>query len=123
MGICTYAPLVSKDTRPTWAEFLDSVDYVVKLVGPDHVGLGTDFNLWTKEEHAAWVKVNPNLLAQGPQSGWTWRNIFVNDQGVVEYSQVFQITEGLIARGYTDQDIKKILGLNFLRVFREVWGK
>jgi len=29
----------------------------------------------------------------------------------------------MIARGYSDEDIKKILGLNFLRVFKEVWGK
>ena len=123
MGICAYAPLVTKDTRPTWAEFLDLIDYVVKLVGPDHVGLGLDFSLWTQEEYEAWVKDNLNLVPQGPQYGWTWRAIFVNDQGLAEYSQVFQITEGLIARGYSDQDIKKILGLNLLRVYKEVWGK
>lgn len=121
MGIVTYAPFVAKNSRPTWTEYLDLMDYVVKLVGPDHVGIGTDFSLWTKEEYDAWCEANPNLVPQGPQDGWTWRNIFVNDQGLVEYSQVFQITEGLIARGYSDQDIKKILGLNFLRVFKEVW--
>lgn len=123
MGMVTYAPFVTKDARPTWAEFLDIIDYVVELVGPDYVGIGTDFSLWNKEEYETWLKANPNLVPQGPQGGWTWRNIFVNDQGLVEYSQVFQITEGLIARDYSDQDIKKILGLNFLRVFKEVWEK
>lgn len=123
IGIVTYAPLVCKGTRPTWAQFLDLLGYVVKLVGPDHVGLGTDFSLWSRDEFQEWVNVNPNLFPQGPEGGWTWRNIFVNDQGAVEYRQVFQITEGLIARGYSDDDIKKILGLNFLRVFKEVWGK
>ena len=122
IGICTYMPLLTKDTRPTWTDFLNCIDYVVKLVGVDYVGIGTDFSLWTKEEYEVWLRVNPNLLPAGPQHGWLWRNIFVNDQGSVEYNQVFQITEGLIARGYSDQDIKKILGLNFLRVFKEVCG-
>ena len=123
MGIVTYAPLVCKGTRPTWAEYLDLLDYALKLVGPDPVGLGTYFSLWSREEYQTWVAANPNLLPQGPEGGWTWRNIFVNDQGVLEYHQVFRITEGMIARGYSDQDIKKILGLNFLRVFNQVWGK
>jgi len=123
MGIVTYAPLVAKDTRPTWAEFLDLIDYVVKLVGTDNVGIGTDFCLWTKEGWDRWCEDNPKNLPQGPQGGWTWRNILVNDQGLIEFNQLFQITEGLITRGYSDQDIKKILGLNFLRVFKEVWGK
>lgn len=122
IGIVTFASLVIKDSRPTWKEYLNLLDYVVELVGIDFVGIGTDFSIYTKEEYEAFLSVNPNLVPQGPQGGWTWRNIFVNDQGLLEYKQVFQITEGLIDRGYSDQDIKKVLGLNFLRVLKKVWG-
>lgn len=122
IGICTYMPLLTKDTRPTWKEFVDCIDYVVDLVGVDHVGFGSDFSLWTKEEYNDWLLDNPNLTPSGPQNGWIWRNVFVNDDGLVEYNQVFKITEMLLERGYSEQDIKKIMGLNFLRIFEEVCG-
>ncbi len=121
IGMVTYAPFVSKDSRPTWEEYLNILDYTVNLVGVDHVGIGIDFSIWTQEEYNEWVRANPNLVPQGPQDGWMWRNIMVNDEGRPEYKQVFKITEGLIDRGYSDQDIKKILGLNFMRVLKQVW--
>ena len=48
------------------------------------------------------------------------RCVFIDEEGWDDISQLPQITEGLVARGYSDQDIEKILGLNFLRVFKEV---
>jgi len=122
MGICSYMPLLTKDTRPTWDEFVNCLDYVVNLVGVDHVAIGSDFSLWTKEEYDAWLVGNPNLKPAGPQDGWTWRNIFVNDDGMVEYDQLFTITELLLDRGYSEHDVKKILGLNFMRVLQDVLG-
>jgi membrane dipeptidase len=62
----------------------------VKLVGPDHVGLGSDFD-----------------GASMPQ-------------GMEDCSQLPKITEGLITRGYKDPAIKKILGENTLRVMAQV---
>ena len=47
------------------------------------------------------------------------RWVFIDEEGWDDVSQLPQITEGL-ARGYSDQDIEKILELNFLRVFKEV---
>ncbi|MGA2785644.1 MAG: membrane dipeptidase [Candidatus Bathyarchaeia archaeon] len=38
-------------------------------------------------------------------------------------SEIPIITEALVARGYSDQDVQKILGGNFLRVFERVWGE
>jgi microsomal dipeptidase-like Zn-dependent dipeptidase len=71
---------VGKGTRLTWTQFLDLLDHVLKLVGVDHVGVGTDFSLWSREEYQARENANPNLLPQGPEDGWIWRNIFVKDQ-------------------------------------------
>jgi len=47
----------------------------------------------------------------------------VNKKGAEDISRIVDITKGLVARGYSDEDIQKIIGLNFLRVFREVWGE
>jgi membrane dipeptidase len=69
-------------------EMVDHIDYVVERIGIDHVGIGTDFN------HG---------------SGF---------EGYEDASDSLNVTHALLARGYGQQDIEKIWGGNFLRVFR-----
>jgi membrane dipeptidase len=75
--------------RPPLSLLLDHIDYIVKLVGIDYVGLGSDFD---------GIDSSPKGL-----------------DGVEDYPK---ITEGLLKRGYSEKDIDKILGGNFLRVFK-----
>ncbi|MEQ1675756.1 MAG: dipeptidase [Chitinophagaceae bacterium] len=77
-----------KSLRPPLSLLLDHLDYIVKLVGVDHVGLGSDFD-------------GVNSLPAGLD-------------GVEDFPK---ITEELVKRGYTKKEIRKILGGNFLRVF------
>jgi membrane dipeptidase len=62
---------------------------VVKRIGIDHVGIGTDFN------HGSGI------------------------HGFNDASEALNVTIGLLERGYSQQDIEKIWGGNFLRIFRE----
>jgi membrane dipeptidase len=75
--------------RPPLSMLIDHIDYIVRLVGVDHVGLGSDFD----------------GIEAGPQE--------LN--GVQDFPLV---TKALLERGYSKKDIKKILGGNFLRVFK-----
>jgi len=79
--------------RPPLSLLIDHIDYVAKLIGVEHVGLGSDFDGITNV---------PNEMEDATR--------FLN------------ITRELVKRGYTESDIRKILGENFLRVFREVCG-
>ncbi|MFH1250176.1 MAG: dipeptidase [bacterium] len=74
----------------TVSDFVDHIDYIVKLVGIDYVGIGTDFD------------GGGELI------------------GLRDVSQMPNITKELLKRGYSMQDIQKIWSGNFLRVFREV---
>jgi membrane dipeptidase len=78
-----------ENMRAPFSLLLDHIDYIVKLVGVDYVGLGSDFD---------GIDSSP-----------------VGLDGVEDYPK---ITEGLVKRGYSKKDIKKILGGNFLRVFK-----
>ena len=75
--------------RPPLSLLIDHIDYIVKLVGVDHVGLGSDFD---------GIEAGPKEL-----------------NGVQDFPL---ITKALVERGYNKKDIRKILGGNFLRVFR-----
>lgn len=77
-----------KALRPPLSMLMDHLDYIIKLVGVDYVGLGSDFD-------------GVNSLPEGLN-------------GVEDFPK---ITDELIKRGYSKKDIQKILGGNFLRVF------
>ncbi len=85
--------LTEDRTAATLDHVLDQIDYMVNLVGPDHVGLGSDFD---------GIKYTP--------------------AGLEDVSQMPAITRGLLERGYAGEDVARILGGNWLRVFREVAG-
>jgi membrane dipeptidase len=81
-------PAEVKDLRPPMSLLIDHLDYIVKMVGVDYVGLGSDFD-------------GVNSLPAGLE-------------GVENFPK---ITAELVKRGYSKKDIRKILGGNFLRVF------
>ena len=123
IGMLSYSRIsqAREGIQPDMEDLLNFIDYTVKLVGPDHVGIGTDVTpFWSEEAYEKWAQFYPDLRSNW---GWTGRDIFTNKEGDEDISRMVEITKGLVARGYSDEDIQKIIGLNFLRVFREVWGE
>ncbi len=104
--------LGANDNRP--ATFVEHVDYVVQLVGPDHVGLGLDF-MFDMSEAEEYVRANPQMFP--PDQG------FADGMRIVPPESLRPITEGLLGRGYKAADVRKILGGNFLRVAEATWPK
>jgi len=83
---------MAKIPRPPFKSLIDHIDHIAKVAGVDHVGLGSDFD---------------------GVSGAT-------PQGMDSAADLPKITQALLDRGYSADDIKKILGGNLLRVFRQV---
>lgn len=79
--------------RPPFEVLIDHIDYIAKLVGVDHVGLGSDFD---------GVRSMPKEMD--------------------DVTDLPKITKALFERGYTEDELEKILGGNLLRVFKKVTG-
>ena len=115
IGIYAVPFFLSPDSAPTIEAMLDHVDYVVGLVGVDHVGIGTDWPLQMPQ----WALIE---IAQRWTATYGFRaehnvNCELNLVGFDDYRDFPNITRGLVARGYDDEQVAKILGENFLRVF------
>lgn len=82
--------LLERMPTVSWTRIVDHIDHIVKITGVDHAGIGSDFD-----------------------GG-------VMPQGMEDCSNLLKLTEELLRRGYAEQDIKKILGGNILRVMEEV---
>jgi membrane dipeptidase len=106
------------ETMATVDDLVRHIDHVVELVGIDYVALGPDHwegELWTDRG----ADPAPGY-AEGLWVGLTEGSAFV--EGAEDVTKLPAVTEVLVKRGYTDQDIKKILGENLLRVYRQVLG-
>ena len=88
------------------------IQYTADLVGPDHIGIGLDY-VFDSAELDAYIMNNPDLFpADADYSGGA---------KMVEPERLPEIVENLLARGWSEGDLKKLLGENNLRVARQVW--
>jgi membrane dipeptidase len=117
MGLTAYSPLCkTREVRPTLEDYLNHIDYVVNLVGADYVGTGLDLDETSSPESFERFRGRFPEISEN----WTWEER--NTDGLTRIDLFPNITKGLVVRGYSDQEIQKILGGNFLRVFKRVWG-
>lgn len=119
IGFTPYAPFCEsvRDQRPTLEDYLKHIDYAVNLVGIDHVGIGTDI-----AEHWAvrWAGGTPRRYPDMTRN-YTWETIYAEGfHSIACFPDVF---DALLKRGYSEEDVYKIAGGNFLRIFKQVWDK
>ena len=117
MGITGVRMFVRAEEPTTIEHVLDHFDHVAKLVGVEHLGLGSDMDLdgyddMPPEENRA--------LRAGYKDSYAFREK-IDIEGLDHPKRVFDLTEGLIRRRYSDQQIELILGGNFRRVLAQIW--
>lgn len=101
--------------RPGVPDMVKHIRYLVDLLGIDHVGVALDFEETNTPEHYyASVKRHPEI-----QEGWSYEEKRIHD--LTEVKDLLNLTRGLVVAGFTDDEIRKILGLNFMRVIEQVW--
>ena len=123
VGACSFAPFLPTGHESTVSDFIDAIDDMVQRIGIDHVGIGTDN---TQEQPL------PFWHYIAAQQGTKFPSTFAD--GSVPYEELsFQpigmetpakfpvMAEALLNRGYSRDDALKILGGNWLRLFRQVW--
>lgn len=137
IGLCPLAMFVSAEKKVSEVgveDYVNHIDYAVDLIGVDHVGIGldtSDGDFYTADRIMAERHFLPGVTSRQIRE--------VEDEflqsgrdRIYEYelfhpwlkdaSETPIITEALLRRGYSDQELRKILGENFLRVFERVWG-
>jgi membrane dipeptidase len=117
MGITGVRMFVKNDEPTTIEDVLNHFDHVRKLIGPEHLGVGSDIDLYGYD--AMPPEQNQRLRASYKGSYGFREKIDV--EGINHPRRMFDLTEGLIRRQYSDRDIKGILGGNFKRVLTQIW--
>ena len=119
-------PYLRTDSQPMAIDVVRHIEHALQICGEDHVGLGTDATLAAIERTPEFENNNREMIADMVKQGVFARGrpadlyTFIPDLNVPNR---FELLAALLAaRGHSDARIAKILGGNFARVMREVWG-
>ena len=125
IGTVGFPPLLAWEGQPSLDKFIDDIAYKADLVGIDHVGLGIDYYLGqhpVEDLETATRRYN-GLVAAGQ-----WRPDeyppppYIFPEGIETPQTLYNLGPALAARGFGAEDMKKILGGNWMRVLGQIWG-
>jgi membrane dipeptidase len=119
MGIVVVPGFVTDQPHATLEHFLDHVDHAVKVMGADKVGIGTDLAEGYKPLEN---KMNREVLEKLGFREEHMADFTSRIEGYRGIQDFINLARGLVSRGYNDEEVKGILGGNFLRLFKEVVG-
>ncbi len=120
IGVVIVPFLLTDATEVTMEHFLDNIDYIVKLVGHKHVGIGTDWPTYSLSEWS----LQKYVEEVAPKIGFRPEDRVLATtevKGFEDYREFINITRGLVSRGYSSDEVKDILGGNWIRVMEAVW--
>jgi membrane dipeptidase len=136
IGTIPYGPVAFKkgaDHRPTLEEYAENIDYISQLLGStDYIGIGTDFVFGSFPQDHHDEDPWGDAYRVGKDEIWGEYNRLPNmtirttsperyTEGFASWPEVMNLVDWLQHHGYSNQDVAKILGENYLRVFERVW--
>jgi membrane dipeptidase len=121
IGVSLFAPGLAAGNDATVEDYLDAMAYIIDLVGEDHVGIGTDFSLDRP-------RPGPWLLWANKDKG-TARTLtefgsvkISKPKGIQRMTELPNLTTRMLARGWSEDLVLKLLGRNWLRVLGKAWA-
>ena len=121
-----FMPFLTLDSKPKGDDLLHHVEHVANVAGEDHVGIGTDngplpmlLDAEAKERLRKWALERIKAGIAAPGEGVDVYPMVADYNSVDRYRR---FAEDLRKRGWSEARLEKLMGGNFLRVYREAWG-
>jgi membrane dipeptidase len=116
VGVTMFPPFLARGIESTVDDYVAAIDYTIKLIGEDCVGIGTDFTQGWGKPFFDWLTHD-----KGRHRRLTDFGKIVNPGGMEVIGNFPNLTAAMERAGWTERRIRKVLGENWLRVFGEVW--
>ncbi|GAB3630018.1 peptidase M19 [Pandoraea terrae] len=117
VGVTMFAPFLKRGIEATVDDYIEAIDYVVNLVGEDVVGIGTDFTQGYSVDFFDRITHDKGRYRRLTNFGQV-----INPEGIRTIGEFPNLTAAMERAGWSEGRIRKIMGENWVRVFREVWG-
>ena len=120
IGANAFPPFLRNGFESTLTDYVDAIDDLVERVGIDHVGIGTDYTQNQPKAFFDWIFSQQGTKLRDVSD--VYPENLLHPEGMETPDSLSNVAEELISRGYNAQDVSKVLGGNWLRLFRQVWG-
>jgi len=119
LGFATYGPFLPWGDETTVANCVEALEHGLGLVGEDNLGLGTDFTQGYGPEFFAWLRRDKGTGRQ-LTTGFPGRP--KNPAGFDGMADYPNLTAAMLARGWPEDRVRKVMGTNWLNYLERVWG-
>lgn len=119
-------PFLAAKGQPTSDDVIRHIEHAVKVCGEDHVGIGSDLSITPHRVDAEYMRVHRTFVEGRMKAGIAAPGedpevpMFVTDLNTPRRME--QIADKLLLRGHPERRVEKIIGGNFVRLMRDVWG-
>ena len=118
VGVTMFPPFLRRGTESTVDDYVEAIEYVIKQCGEDQVGFGTDFTQGYDRKFFDWITHDKGYARKLTEFG-----DIVNPAGIREIKDYPNLTAAMQKRGWKESRIRKVMGENWVRLLKEVWGE
>jgi membrane dipeptidase len=118
IGVTMFSPFLKKGPNATVDDYVEAIDYVVNLVGENCVGIGTDFTQNHNQAFFEWITHDKGTARKLTEFGE-----IKNPEGIRTISEMPNLTAAMQRAAWPEAKIRKVMGENWVRVLKAVWGE
>lgn len=118
VGVTMFTPFLKRGVNATVDDYVEAIEYVFNLVGEDQIGIGTDFTQGQDQAFFEWLTHDKGYARRLTNFGE-----IINPKGIRTLGEFPNLTEALLRHGFTETQVRKIMGENWVRILGEVWGE
>ncbi|MDI5889545.1 dipeptidase [Halomonas rhizosphaerae] len=117
VGVTMFTPFLRAGVDATVDDYVEAIEYVMNIVGEDAIGIGTDFTQGHDQDFFEWLTHDKGYARRLTRFGK-----IINPEGIRTIGEFPNLTEALSRRGFSEPQVRKIMGENWVRVLKDVWG-
>lgn len=118
VGVTMFAPFLKNGINSTIDDYVEAIAYVMELVGEDSIGIGTDFTQGHDQNFFEWLTHDKGYARRLTRFGE-----IINPEGIRTIGEFPNLTEALLRHGFSPRQVEKVMGGNWMRVLKDVWGE
>ncbi len=117
VGVTMFPPFLRRGPQSTVDDYVEAIEYCLNLVGEEQVGIGTDFTQGHGREFFEWITHDKGYGRKLTDFGDV-----INPEGIRTIGEMPNLTAAMERRGWKEGRIRKVMGENWVRLLKEVWG-
>jgi len=117
VGVTMFPPFLKRGAQSTVDDYVEAIEYVIAIVGEEQAGIGTDFTQGYGQGFFDWITHDKGYARKLTDFGEV-----LNPEGIRTIGDMPNLTAAMQRRGWKDTRIRKVIGENWVRVLKDVWG-